>query len=347
MNLKLSMLPGLNLPFLIANSHRLTLLEILAKHHEQIIAALNQQGAILFRGFGCTEPEYFSQAIDHCGLGERCSTKDYGLARTILEKSIYTSSDLPGSIPLPMHHEKPRSERPPNHLYFCCAIPSQQGGATLFADAEAIWLDIPKVIQNKVREQGVRYKQFFSGSTFVSYLLRKILGEKASINWQDYFAQKDKLVLEEKLEQAQENWQWTRNNKDLILTSKLPGVLRHPVTQRICWFNSADYLNYHSNFIYGELKNLSLYKAMAAHYLILKDRLPIVCHYGNGQAFSADEVETIQKIIKRHSRFLNWEKGDFMIVDNYKLMHGKQAHEGKRLLYSCMTIQANKVINLS
>lgn len=344
MNLEFSRVPGMNFPLLVACSSSLRvnppiLLEILAKHREEIIASLHQEGIILFRGFGCQNPEYFSKAIELCALGKRCSTKDYGLARTILENGIYTSSDLPGSIPLPMHHEKPRSMHPPNHLYFCCAIPPQHGGATLFADAEAIWLDLPKSIQDKVRSYGVSYKQFFHGKTFESYLLRKILGEKAALHWQDYFATENKEVLEEKLAQAQESWQWTKKGKNLILTSELPGVLRNPLSQRLCWFNSADYLNYHANYIYGELKNLKFYKALAAHYLVLKDRLPIVCHYGNGQAFSAEEVEQIKKIIQEHSCPFNWEKGDFMIVDNYKFMHGKQAHEGERLLYSCMTIQ--------
>ena len=72
-------------------------------------------------------------------------------------------------------------------------------------------------------------------------------------------------------------------------------------------------------------------------YLILKDRLPMVCHYGNGQAFSSDEIAEIKRIIQHHTGVFNWQKGDFMIVDNFTFMHGKEPHHGDRLLYSCMT----------
>ncbi len=56
----------------------------------------------------------------------------------------------PGHVALPLHHEKPRFPKPPNHIYFCCVTPAEQGGGTLFANAEAIWLDMPQQIQKKL-----------------------------------------------------------------------------------------------------------------------------------------------------------------------------------------------------
>ena len=76
---------------------------------------------------------------------------------------------------------------------------------------------------------------------------------------------------------------------------------------------------------------------LASRYLIFKDMLPIVCHYGNGRAFSSYEIMQINQVTHSHSCVLNWQKGDFLMVDNFTFMHGKQAHQGERLLYSCMT----------
>ncbi|HAT7936475.1 TPA: hypothetical protein JBF32_06510 [Legionella pneumophila] len=334
--------PGMNIPMVIANQDNLKasptpLLHFISEYHDEIIQKLNQYGAIVLRGFSCQEENCFSKAIELCALGTRCSTSDYDLPRTVLANEIYTSSDLPAHIPLPLHHEKPRSPKPPNHIYFCCIIPPQEGGGTIFANAEEIWIDIPQDIQNKILEYGVQYKQFFHGHSVKYRVLRKILGNHCARSWVDYFGTEDKTQIEQNLTQKQVVWDWINHGIDLIILNYLPGALKHPLTDKIAWFNSSAYLNYYSNLNYGELKNLRSFKYWASRYLILKDMLPMICHYGNGQEFSAKEISEINQVIQRHTRVFHWQKGDFMIVDNFTFMHGKQAHVGERLLYSCMT----------
>ena len=342
MTLDFIIAPDINVPITEASSYHLnaeipSLLDLIKKHHVEIIEQLNQYGAFIFRGFSCQDAGYFSSAIALCGLGSRCDTSDYELPRTVLPNDIYTSSDLPAHIPLPLHHEKPRSINPPNHIYFCCVTPAQKGGGTVFANAEAIWLDIPQTIQEKIIEHGVIYRQFFHGKSIKHYLLKKTLGNNSARRWSEYFGTDQKLQIEKKLTENEITWDWVNNGKDLILSSKLPGVLNHPINNKPIWFNSSAYLNYYANLIYGDLETLRSYKYVASRYLIAKDGLPMVCHYGNGHAFSPDEIADINRVIQSHTCVLNWQEGDFMIVDNFTFMHGKQPHEGNRLLYSCMT----------
>ncbi|MFT4059815.1 MAG: TauD/TfdA family dioxygenase [Legionella sp.] len=342
MSLDISIVPVMNLPIVTAagdflQTEKQPLLALISGHHDEIIERLNQYGAILFRGFACDDEDYFSKAIELCGLGTRCSTTDYDLSRTLLKNEVYTSSDLPAHIPLPLHHEKPRSKKPPNHLYFCCVIPAQKGGGTLFANAESIWLAMPKNIKDKILEHGVVYRQFLHGKSFKYHVLQKMLGSNFARSWAEYFGTDDKRQIEKKLEQNKSNWSWINNGQDLILLNYLPGALKHPMTQNVSWFNSAAYLNYYSNTLYDKLNELRSYKYVASHYMIAKDMFPMICHYGNGQAFSAEEIGEINRIIQQHTWVLKWKKGDFIIVDNFTFMHGKQAHEGDRLLYSCMT----------
>ena len=337
MNLDISITPDINVSMTDASSHRLkekspSLLQLIEKHHVEIIKQLNQNGAFLFRGYSCQDAAYFSKAIELCGLGGRCDTSDYELPRTLLPNNIYTSSDLPAHISLPLHHEKPRSINPPNHIYFCCVTPAQKGGGTVFANAEAIWLDISQII-----EHGVIYQQFFHGKSIKHYLLKKMLGNNSSRRWSEYFCTDEKMLVEKKLTRDEISWEWVNNGKDLILSRKFPGVLNHPINHKPVWFNSSPYLNYYTNLIYGDLNTLRFDKYVASRYLISKDKFPMVCHYGNGRAFSPDEIMEINRAIHAHTCVLNWQKGDFMIVDNFTFMHGKQPHEGNRLLYSCMT----------
>lgn len=330
-------LPVVTAPPLALHTEEKPLLALIAEHYANLIETLHQYGIVLFRGFACLDADYFSNVIDLCRLGERCSTLDYDLPRTLLPKDIYTSSDLPASIPLPLHHEKPRSKNPPDHIYFCCITAPEKGGGTLFANAGAIWQDIPKRIQDKIIKHGVIYRQFFHGKSIKHFSITKALSLKSAQCWSDYFGTDERNQVEKKLTQDGIHWSWVNKQRDLVLSSHLPGALIHPITQQTCWFNSSSYLNYYSNLLYGNLKTLPFYKYLASRYLIFKDRLPMVCHYGDGQAFSSKDIADINRIIQHHSWVLNWQKGDFMIVDNVTYMHGKQAHQGNRLLYSCMT----------
>ncbi|MCP0913150.1 TauD/TfdA family dioxygenase [Legionella sp. 27cVA30] len=311
------------------------LLELLVAQHSNYMQKLKEHGAILFRGFNCNNPDDFSNIIEACRLGKRCSTKDYDFPRTVLPNDVYTSSDLPPDIALPLHHEKPRTKNPPNYIYFCCVIPPEQGGGTIFANAADIWRDMPFAIQKKLLKHGVMYQSFFHGATLQYHALRKILANSAR-SWRDYFGS-DKEKITEKLSHTGIETIWSKKDRDLITRQYLPGVLQHPLTRQNVWFNCAAYLNYYSNFLFGELNALPLHQYLAGRYLIFRDILPLVCHYGNGQAFSSLEIEEINRIIQRHSHVFKWQKGDFMIVDNITWMHGKQPHQGNRLLYSCMT----------
>lgn len=339
MNFEMTMDPVLDIPFIARpdamQKTSIPLLSFIQQHHTAIIAQLNHYGAIVFRGFACEDAEYFSRAIALCRLGRRCDTSDYELPRTVFANDIYTSSDLAAHIPLPLHHEKPRSKKPPNHIYFCCVTPADKDGGTILANAEAIWRDMPHPIQERIIQHGVVYKQFFHGNTLKYSLLKKILQKNSLRRWSEYFGNTDKSFIEDKLKKTGAEWRWAGN--DLLISNKLPGALAHPLTGNISWFNSAAYLNYYSNLLYGELNTLPTRPYLAARLLILGDMFPMICHYGNGQAFSAGEIADINRIIQHHSRIMHWQKGDFMIVDNMTFMHGKQPHQGKRLLYSCMT----------
>lgn len=342
MDVELIFKPELNVPMILNSrsseeNNPASLFDLIHKHRAEIIIQLNQYGALLFRGFACQSVEHFSKAIDLCNLGTRCSTKDYEIARTILSNEIYTSSDLPAPMYLPLHHEKPRTKNPPNHIYFCCITPAEEGGATLLGNAGDIWLDMPISIQDKIMKHGIVYKQFFHGKSLKQSLLKSILNSSSARCWKDYFGTEHKVQIEERLKIENLEWEWVHGGNDLIVWNYLPGAITHPVTNRTLWFNSSGYLNFYSNLLYGELDALKSYKYLANRYLIAKDMLPVVCHYGDKTPFSSIEITEINKVIKQHTYTLYWQPGDFMIVDNYTFMHGKEPHFGDRLLYACMT----------
>lgn len=312
------------------------LLVILEKEDTAILNLVKTYGAIIFRGFACTNENLFSKLIAACDFGERCSTADYRIPRTVLSNNIYTSSDLAPAIAIPLHHEKPRSMDPPTHIYFGCLKAPVKGGATLFANAIRIWRDLPDPIKENIIKHGVCYQRYIHKNGFATNRLKKIFGRKAIPTLHSFYGSDDKATIFEKLQSGNEQFEWL-NGGDLKLWQKLPGVFNHPLSNEPVWFNSADYLNCYYNLLYKDFRQLTYKQAVARRYLIYRKQLPLVCHYGNGQPFSKTEIQLIANIISKHMFAHDWQTGDFMIVDNYTLMHGKQPHKGERLLLSCMT----------
>ncbi|CAM2802812.1 TauD/TfdA family dioxygenase [Legionella worsleiensis] len=342
MAFNMMMHPELNIPVIVATvsggeQDPDFLVQLILQHRPKCLKLLVEFGAILFRGFGCHDVGHFSKVVTACNLGIRCTTKDYEISRTLMADEIYTSSDLPASVFLPLHHEKPRTKNPPNHIYFCCNTPAQKGGATLFGNAAIIWDNIPESIRKNILCHGIVYRQFFHGSSIKHYFIKKALNASSARTWMDYFGTVEKSKVEERLNNEGLQWEWVNKNNDLIVLNYLPGVVPHPVTGQNLWFNSAGYLNFYSNLLYGELNSLSSSQYWMNRYLIAKDMLPIVCHYGNNIAFSSAEISQINHVIQQHTYPINWHKGDFMVVDNFTFMHGKEPHFGDRLLYGCMT----------
>lgn len=336
MTLPLQFVPELPIPIVFNHAYA-QLPELLAANYRRLPELLSHHGALLFRGFSCEHIDLFSKAIAACQLGVRCDTRDYQIPRTQLAHDIYTSNDLPAPVMLPLHHEKPRSQHPPHHLYFCCITPASIGGATLFADARILWQETNPAIQHKIKQHGVMYQQFLHGRSWRSTLLARILGKTCVRYWTDYFQTEQQSIIEQRLAQETSSWHWCHQKTDLVLQNRLPGVRPHPISHELLWFNSAAYLNYFHNLTYGTLKQLRSLQYLAAQYLMNHDMLPLICHYGNGQAFSFEEIVTINHLMEKHTWHCYWQRGDFMIVDNYTLMHGKEPHQGQRLLYSCMT----------
>jgi alpha-ketoglutarate-dependent taurine dioxygenase len=219
----------INVPMVSANAQQASLLQYIPQHYDVILQKLHEHGAVLFRGFECVEEDYFSKSIAACGLGERCSTADYDFPRTILNENVYTSSDLPGDVTVHLHHEKPRSKEPPHHIYFCCVTPPEHEGGTVFANAAAIWRDIPPTIQDKILQYGVLYQQYFHNDSKKFQLLKKLMAGKGLRSWQDYYRSHDKSAVEEKLASGEAKWEWVNIKKDLRLITSLPGARRHPI----------------------------------------------------------------------------------------------------------------------
>lgn len=307
------------------------LIQQITRDKNRYLDKLSYHGAIVFRGFNISSREEFSDLIDSFDLGIRQGQGEYKIPRTIFENNIYTASDLAPHIEIPFHHEKPRSLSPPSYIYFYCEKAADQGGATCLCRANDIWQELPLSITDRIKTYGVCYRELYGRNIDSNSILNKLMNVPIKTNWQEAL---ESLTTEK---QPHKKHYWLKNQSLLIIETKLPGVMKHPITNELLWFNCSAYLNYFKNFYYDVLSNASTVTKLLITLIKAKQSLPVVCNYGDGKAFSKMDIKNINLAISKQTQPWHWQGGDFMIVDNFLMMHSKQPHKGNRFLYSAMT----------
>jgi alpha-ketoglutarate-dependent taurine dioxygenase len=103
---------------------------------------LLRAGALLFRGFPLREAEDFRRAV--AAMAPQLRGYAGGTSpRSQVAEGIYTSTEYPKQLEIPLHNEMSYSARWPQRLYFFCATAPQTGGETPLADSRRILQAMP------------------------------------------------------------------------------------------------------------------------------------------------------------------------------------------------------------
>src|ERR1051325_6934435 len=109
-----------------------------ATQREFVEAALLKHGALLFRNFNVettTQFEQFTRALPP-GL---LDYKERAAPRKEVSQNIYTSTEYPADQHIPLHHEMSYSHNWPTKIWFFCAKPADEGGATPIVSDRSIF----------------------------------------------------------------------------------------------------------------------------------------------------------------------------------------------------------------
>lgn len=310
------------------------LVQFLTEENTLFQEQLLQYGAVLLRNFQVNSPDEFLNVINACALGTVFNYDFCTVLRTKIQPGVYTSINYTQKS-IPMHNEKAYDYDTPSHIYFNCTQPSETGGLTPLIDGNKLWLSLPEPLKNKLELHGVMYCRYFYGEGIKLKLIRKIGGGINCRTWMEQFDTQEKNVVDEILADTIYQHQWTIGN-GLITKKIMPPYRRHPISDKVVWFNQCHNLNrYYStntNFIRLKVKN-----PIARYIMQLPSLSPLMARFGNEEHFSKNEISIINQLMLEQQVMTPWQKGDVMIVDNYSCLHGKTAHTGKRVILVGMT----------
>jgi alpha-ketoglutarate-dependent taurine dioxygenase len=300
-------------------------LDLLHKKNAFFRQSLLQHGGLLFRNFPIRDEHHFSAAIQGLQMGNFINYIGGDSPRKKIVGGIYTSTEAPPSIKLPLHNELSYVKNYPKHIYFYCDTPPAADGETTIADARKIFKAIAPDVKARFIEKGLRYVSCYP---YKSAMMNFV--NKSHKSWINVFETEDKKEVERKCVENEIQYQWNRNDW-LQISQVLPSVISHPETQEEVWFNQAHHFDFNPKFLgwknYIGAKILYCRKHTLLHDIFFADNTRI----------PRKDLYHILDVLEENTVYFPWQKGDMLVLDNILAMHGRSTFTGKRRILTAMT----------
>lgn len=299
-------------------------LEHLSENQTYYRHMLLKHGGLLFRDFPVEKPDDFVQVIQALRLGPFCSYVGGDSPRKKVVEGVYTSTEAPPSIKLPLHNELSYVKSYPSHICFYCEIPPVQKGETIIGDARKIYKAIDPQVRKRF-EKGLRYISCYPyKSKFMNFI------NKSHKSWINVFETEDKREVEKKCAENAIDFEWNQN--DWIKISQLcPSTIAHPETQERVWFNQAHHFDFNPKFL-GWWRHLGAKLLYCRKHTLLHE-----VFFADNTKIARKDLYHIMDVLDEHTIYFPWKKKDVLVLDNILVMHGRETFTGKRRILTAMT----------
>lgn len=296
-------------------------------HQQELKELMNTQGALLLRGLPINDAEGFSTIVKAVLGRELIDYKGEGSRRRIVQ-GVYTSTEAPPEFKIPLHNELSCSVNPVDYICFYCDIaPNPGAGQTILARTEDVTLEMMK---------RPHLWNLFNGKN-INYISRHPPEGNfyARVNpthrtWQQAFETKDKEEVERICEQKGYDFKW---DEDWIeVTRHVPAI--HGPDQYFdypYWFNQV-HLYYMNPRLCGGWLNYQLFNLL----YFASSTKPYDIKFEDGSEITQEVIYEIYDILDQVTIKFNWEKGDVLLLDNRKTLHGRAPYIGPRRILATM-----------
>lgn len=272
---------------------------------------LLRAGALLFRGFPLREAADFRRAV---AAMAPLQLRDYAggtSPRSKVDEGVYTSTEYPRQLEIPLHNEMSYSLRWPGRLYFFCATAPQAGGETPLADSRRVLQAMPASIVEEFERRGLMY-------------VRNLAPAHAPYNaWSKAFETADRGQVEAHCREMDIGCEWQPGG-GLRIHERRPATRVHPLSGERVWFNQA-HLFHASNTPMGARVDARI-----------EAGLPMAAYYGDGGRIDNDTLAGVREVLRAQRRSFAWRQGDLLVVDNLLAAHGRLPFEGPRRILVAM-----------
>lgn len=240
--------------------------------------------------------------------------------RTKCSNWIYTTTEYSPKATIPPHHELSYTSHAPRFLFFYCKQPASSDGQTTLLDGLEFYQEIRNnPLFKPLLKHGLEYHKTMPS--------QKSSNNQISFgkSWQEHFETRDKYQIEAYLQDNRMTWKWLSNDQ-LQTQIQRPAIHIHPENQEPCWFAQPSLWHLHCFGKRGEF----LMKRLP------KEQYPVHVTLGNGEELSPELLNEIENIALRLATPYSWKKGDLLVVDNWRIAHGRHSFTGERIHWIAM-----------
>jgi alpha-ketoglutarate-dependent taurine dioxygenase len=278
----------------------------IAENRESLIQALAQHGAVLFRGFGVRTDLEFDELIGAFELPNFTYQESLSNAvRRNRTERVFTANEAPPSVSIFLHHEMAQTPVYPSKLFFFCEHADMTGGATPLCRSDVLLARLLEVRPHFVaacERLGVRY------SNTMPYEDDLASGQGRS--WRSTLSVADAAAAEEKLTGLGYSWQWQEDGQNLRVTTPCLPAVRALEDGRKVFFNQLI-----AAFRGWKDARNSAEKSIS---------------FGDGSMIDSADMAVAIALADELCFDIQWQAGDFALVDNFLVMHGRRPFEGER-----------------
>jgi alpha-ketoglutarate-dependent taurine dioxygenase len=140
------------------------------------------------------------------------------------------------------------------------------------------------------------------------------------VSWQRFFHTEDRAVVEDACAKQGFIAEWYGKD-NLRVKQSCRGVLRHPVTGEISFFNQVQL--HHVHCLDPEVRDslLSIFK---------REDLPRHVYYGDGSPIEDSVMDHIGETYEKNAVRFKWREGDMVTLDNMITAHARDPFVGPR-----------------
>lgn len=300
----------------------------LEDYKSQIEQLLLTHGALIFRGFPIDIADHFISVIKALNFGNFVNYIGGDSPRDRVEEKVYTSTEAPSHLHLPLHQELSFIKNFPKHIYFFCETAPVAGGETIIADARKISEALEYALREKFENQQLVYtSHYYYRSKIMSWVNRM---QRAHKSWTEVFETEDKNEVEQKCLANEFEWHWLKNDWIEIKQTR-PAFMTHPLTHEKVWFNQAHLYDFNPKLI--GWKN---YLAAKLFYFRKSTRLHEIS-FADGKQIPRADLYHILDVLNENTVAYPWQRGDVMVLDNILSMHGRAPFAGPRRILTALT----------
>ncbi|MCO7226515.1 TauD/TfdA family dioxygenase [Pleionea sp. CnH1-48] len=273
---------------------------------------LLEYGAVLFRNFDVRTLDAFDEFVG-CVIDKVAPYLGGATPRKTLTKSVSTSTEFPREQEIKLHNELSYERFVPPSLMFCCLKEPETGGQTQIADVNKVFGYIdPEIIEAFEKHKGWKLIRNFG------------MGFGPTVA--DGFGTTDLDVIKQDCQSRDVDLQIIKD--DLVRTTHVrDAVSAHPVSGLPLWLN---------HIVFWHPSSLSSdYRAYMSQ-AFSPEEFPYNTFFADGETIPDEYAENIREAYRRAEVTFDWRPGDVLLVDNYRVAHGRKPFTGERLIVVSM-----------